>query len=192
MSRPARLRAAAARFTVRPMRTALLVAAALLAPAVAAAFDDPQLRLDADLGYACYADEERIHGAYWGLDVGYAFDSAWVLHGGYQWGEHRIRDASFRAHQLGLGVRYQLDVFEYVPFIDLMPVVFFTDGEGGPAGFAAGAALGLGFDYLIDDTWSIGFGARYYQLAGESRFPAYLTAGLRVGYRWTLGDPLAP
>ena len=40
--------------------------------------------------------------------------------------------------------------------------------------------------------WSVGFVARYHQLFDEDRFPAYFTASVRLGYRWSLGDPFAP
>ncbi len=174
------------------MRTVFAASLAALLPATALAFDVPVLHLDAELGYACYADDQRIHGGASGLDAGYAFDASWVIHAGYVWGEHRLRGQSFRAHQLLAGVRYQLDVFEYVPWIEVSPALISTSGSGGPGGVTAGAAIGLGFDRLLTDTWSVGFGVRYYQLAGDDRFPAYLTASARLGYRWVLGDPLAP
>lgn len=176
----------------RPLALALLLASLCGLPP-AHALDEPVLRLDAEVGYAGYADERRYHGMFAGLDGAFTLDDFWGIRAGYGFGHHRGKGQAFDAHQLSAGLRYQLDVFHYVPWIDLSPALYLVPDEGGPgAGAHFGVAAGLGFDRLLDPRWSVGFSARYHQLFGQERFPAYLTLSVRLGHRWTFGDPFAP
>lgn len=174
---------------LRAVRPALI--AMLLCASPALALDEPKLHLALDGGYACFADTQRHHGIGGAAELGYAFDGFWVVRAGYGLGQHVSKGDAFFVHQLNLGVRYQLDVFEYVPWIELSPGVYLADGDGGPAA-GGGVRAGLGFDWLIDPSWSLGFNTHLHQLAMEGRFPAYFTAGARLGYRWSFGDPFAP
>lgn len=184
--------------TARPARwTLLLLAATLVAvvcePASAAAFDGPTLRADAELGYAGYAAKRRYHGMFAGAESALMFDGFWGLRAGYGYSLHRSKGDAFDVHLASLGVRYQLDVFEYVPWVDLSPSFYAFTGDGGVESSPLfGFVAGLGFDRLLDPSWSIGAAARYHQLFGEDRFPAYLTLSIRLGYRWTFGDDFAP
>ena len=96
-----------------------------------------------------------------------------------------------RAVRIGLGLRFQLDVFEYVPWLEATPMAYVTTGDV-PTDGALGLAIRSAFDRLLTPTWSVGVGGAYHQVAGEERVPAYLDVGLRVGYRIVLGDPFAP
>lgn len=178
--------------TPRVAWLSLLLAPPCLFGGAARAVDEPMLHVAAEGGYACFANERRYHGIFGAADVGYAFDGFWMLRGGYGLGQHVSKGESFGVHQVNLGVRYQLDVFEYVPWIELSPAVYFTSGDGGPDEVAFGARVGFGFEWLMDPHWSLGTGVHFHQMASESRFPAYFTAGARLGYRWTFGDPFAP
>lgn len=172
----------------------LVVALVALAPtAPARALDEPVLCLDAELGYGGYADERRYHGMFAGLESAFALSDFWGLRAGYGFAVHRGKGKAFETQLIGLGVRYQLDIFHYVPWIDLSPTAYVVSGDGGPgSGGHFGIGAGLGFDRLLDPRWSLGVGARYHMLFGQSRFPAYLTVAVRLGYRWTFGDPFAP
>ena len=173
-------------------RIALSWALAGLAwPGSANAVDDPMIRADVDAGYACFGEDRRFHGVYGGVEGAFLFDGFWALRGGYAFAEHRSKGVAFRVHQASLGVRYQLDVFEYVPWLDVSGVAFGSAGTDDP-GLGAGVAFGFGFDRLLNENWSLGFAGRYHQVFGYSAFPAYLTLGARLGYRWVIGDPLAP
>lgn len=97
----------------------------------------------------------------------------------------------FQVHQLSLGGRYQLDVFAYVPWIEVSPTLTFTEGEGAPTN-RWGFAVGAGADRLLDEHWSVGVGGHLHALFGDAEFPPYMTVTIRFGYRWTLGDPFAP
>ena len=177
------------------MNYRLFVAWAFVAfsiPYQALAFDDPGLRVDTELGYACFADEQRYHGMHAALDASLPVGGPWSIRGGYAVGETRSRGLSFRSHHLSAGVRVALDVFEYVPWADLSPTVTLGRGDKGPNAFSVGVSVGLGFDYLFSREWSIGFVSRFHQVNTSSRIPAHLILAARMGYRWTFGDPFAP
>jgi hypothetical protein len=161
--------------------------------AASAAFGDPEIRAGFSAGYNCYADDRRYHGLGGALDLQYAFGPTWAVISRYGFGAHHIREAAFRLQQLTVGGRFQLDVFEYVPWLELAPGAYLSGGEGGPKDdFSGGVRAGLGFDRLLNERAAITFGAHYHQLFGESRFPAYLEVHLGFDFRWSLGDPLAP
>ncbi len=155
-------------------------------------FDDPQFKVDLEGGYAAFADTRRYHGVVGGLETAYQFDDAFGVRAGYALGEHRSKGLAFRVQQVSIGARYQLDVFHYVPWASASPTLYLPAGEGGPPDASLGYAVGFGFDALLSDAWSLGFATHLHQIFGVDRFPAYMTLGLRFGWRFTLGDPLAP
>lgn len=170
----------------------LLILMLACMPGGAVALEDDQLRLDGGLGWSCWSDGDRSHGVYMNADGAWIFDPFWALRVGVDVAEHRSTD-SIRLYDLAVGVRYQLDVFEYVPWVDVSPGAYFASGEDAPAAFAAGMGAAFGIDRLIDRDWLVGAQVRFHQLFGvNDRFPAWMNVGLRVGYRWTLGDPFAP
>jgi hypothetical protein len=177
---------------------ALVLLGSTLAAGAARADDrlgiDTELNLDLETGWARFLDDEdRVHhGIFGGLDAAYVFAPFWAVRGGYTYADHHAKGENFQVHQISAGARYRLDVFEYVPWIEISPAVFFSSGGSGPSAFDAGVEAGLGIDWLLGETWSVGMAARYFRLFGEEQFPAYLLAGLRIGYRWTIGDPFAP
>lgn len=173
-----------------------LMVALLVSPGSAEAFD-ALIRLDAELGYAGYAvdvdgETKRVHGAGSALDISWGFNEFLAVRGGYGWGVHRGRGA-FETQTLSLGGRYLLDVFEYIPWFEMSLGLYLTDGDDGlTTGVTNGVITGFGIDRLLDPDWSIGAAVRYHQIVGEERYPSYFTLSLRLGYRWTFGDPLAP
>ena len=164
----------------------------LVFPSIGSAFDDPGLRIDTELGYACFADEKRYHGMHAAVDMAIPVGGAWSLRGGYAVGETRSRGLAFTSHHISIGLRVALDVFEYVPWADVSPTMTLSHGDRGPAPFGAGVSVGLGFDHLFSREWSLGFVSRFHQVSSSSRIPAHMILGVRMGYRWTMGDPFAP
>ncbi len=175
-----------------PYSPLFLVAAALCGPlGEAEANSDPQLRAELGGGYACFADERRFHGALGEAVLSYTHDGFWSAEANYALGVHRSKGQSFQVQQLGLGLRYNLDVFAYVPWITVAPVALVATGSDAPD-LGGALAIGFGFDRLLDEHWSLGFAGRYDQVFGLSAFPAYMHLGLRLGYGGALWDPLAP
>jgi len=174
----------------------LLVAAFVLLsatqPAVAG-FGDPEIRAGFSGGYVCQADTRRSHGIGGAATAGYAFGPTFAVGARYGLSAHALREGAFQVHQLGVGGRYQLDVFEYVPWLEVSPGLYLISGDRGAADATdAGLRFGLGFDRLLDERISLSLGAHYHQLFDASRYPAILEIQVGVGFRWGLGDPLAP
>lgn len=142
-------------------------------------------------GYVCAADTVRYHGAGLTLDAVYQLSDLFAVRALGAHAEHRAKGEAFRVERLGVGVRFNLDVFEYVPWLEATPTWYLTTGEV-PTDGAFGVAFAFGFDRLLTPHWSLGISGAYHQIIGESRYPAYLDVGVRVGYRFLLGDPFAP
>src|SRR5690349_12291486 len=124
------------------IRAAAALLLATATPAVASGLDD-EIALGVEGGYACLNLGERIHGLHAGLDGEYVFAQFWSIRAGYLLSNHQGKGDPFLINQLALGARYRLDIFEYVPWIDLSPAVLFGSGEGSPGDVQAGIAAGL-------------------------------------------------
>ncbi|MFN3196997.1 MAG: hypothetical protein ACE366_01095 [Bradymonadia bacterium] len=159
----------------------------------ALAQEDGSLRLDGELGYACISDQEnnRIDGGYGAADFAYTPNAMWSFRAGYALARHDSANRAFTAYQPSVGVRYLLDVFTYVPWIEVSPTYFLTEGDAPYSGLSV--AVGVGVDWLQSPETTIGVAVRAHALMeGEGEFPGYITIGVRLGRRWTLGDPFAP
>lgn len=91
--------------------------------------------------------------------------------------------------QLGFGVRYNLDVFTYVPYAGL-GITGYIDTplvDDGPAATNLGAKFIIGVDWRFDRHWSLGFKAELHALATDlGRYPIYSTVGLNVAWHFRL------
>jgi hypothetical protein len=152
-----------------------------------AAFGDPEIRAGFSAGYNCFADDRRYHGLGGALGLQYAFGPTFALISRYGFGAHHIRDASFRVQQLGVGGRFQLDVFEYVPWLEatrhLVPEWRRSAHRWRLLVWPSGLRLRPAAHPELRP-WA-SRSAHYHQIIGESRYPAYLDVGVRVGYRWS-------
>jgi hypothetical protein len=92
--------------------------------------------------------------------------------------------------QVSAGVAYALDIVRIVPFFEASLGVLGTytrTSAGVQSKLNAGAAIGLGADYLISRRWAVGVAIRYHAfLTDLGRIPIYLTAGPRVVVRFGL------
>lgn len=88
-----------------------------------------------------------------------------------------------------LGIRYNFDVFKYVPYAGLAGA-FYVDAplvSETPAQPNAGGKLFLGVDWRFHRHWSFGFHGELHALLTDlSRFPVYTLAGLSFGYHFRL------
>ncbi len=150
------------------------------------------LQVSTDLGYACFAEAQRHHGAFGGASVNWTFSDVFGILGHYNLSEHRSKGDSQGVHRVAFGAIANLDVFEYIPWASLSAATLFARGDHFESATNLGFGFGLGVDRLLDPNWSVGFTSQFDQLFGQERFPAYMLLGLRVGYRWRLGDPFAP
>jgi len=150
------------------------------------------LEVAGDLGYACFAQSQRHHGAFGGMSAKVLFSDLFGVDARYNLSEHRSKGDSQSVHRMSLGAVANLDVFEYIPWASLSATVLAAHGDHLVDPLNYGIGFGLGFDRLIDPSWSVGFAAQFDQIFGQERFPAYMLMGIRVGYRWRLGAEFAP
>lgn len=87
------------------------------------------------------------------------------------------------------GVVYALDIVRIVPYFEASLGLAGLSGAGPEGGTELHLllSLGVGGDYLINRTWSIGGGLRYGTfLTDPGRAPFYLMVGPRIGARFSL------
>ena len=190
--------------TLRGMiRQALLSLAALAVvhlscpPAGRAFEDETRFRASFGGGYACYHDARRYHGLSGSGRFDWLADPWWVLGVRAGIAQHSGKGRNFQVVPVGIAARLQLDVSEYVPYVELSPTVYFASGQGGPEsssslGSGLGMRTGFGFDRLLDEFWSLGLAVDYHNLFPQDVYPGELELGLTLGYRFAVGDPWAP
>ena len=161
-----------------------------LAPTPAHALD-PFIDIGATTEYVCFADTRRYHGVAIGVDALYAFNDYLAVRARYAHGEHRGK-AVLRVDRMALAGRLQLDIAHLVPWIEFAATGYVTSGELGPADGLIGVAAGVGFDWLLEGGFSVGFGAHRHALASDEDAASYTDIGFRFGYRIVFGDPFAP
>ena len=83
------------------------------------------------------------------------------------------------------GVAYVLDVLQWVPWASL-ELGGYTMQGGAIAGVKldAGIAIGLGLDYRLDRSWSVGVAVHQHFLADLSTYPSFTQALVRFEYVW--------
>ncbi|MEE2787989.1 MAG: hypothetical protein VX589_11670 [Myxococcota bacterium] len=154
---------------------------------------EPTLRVSGQLGYACYKQGVRYHGAGGGASTALFFDDAWGIRAGYNLSDFRSKGTAFRIQHGELGIVYQLDAFAYVPWVALSGTVFAPGGEPVGDAIQGGYSMGVGFDRLLDANWLIGPAIELKSMSDAPENPALVSVMIRLGYRWTtLGDPYAP
>jgi hypothetical protein len=87
------------------------------------------------------------------------------------------------------GVVYALDIVRIVPYFEAALGLAGLSGAGAEPGTELHLlfSLGVGGDYLINRTWSVGGGLRYGTfLTDPGRAPFYLMVGPRIGARFSL------
>lgn len=124
-----------------------------------------------------------------GVDISEIFSLTADLHASHHFPNEAEEIPGDRVLGASLGVRYNLDVFTYVPYVGLAATGYLDAplAEGAGVGANAGGKLFLGVDWRFHRHWSIGFhGELHALLAGNSQFPVYTLAGLSAAYhfRW--------
>lgn len=129
------------------------------------------------------------------LGVGAGITDFWSVAGGVEGSYHFAQtdeDAEVPAAQIwGFfgGFRYNLDVFQYVPYVGLSLENFVSrppniDGAGGAA---LGGKLTIGLDWRYARHWSVGGMVELHApLADPGNFPIYSTLGVNWAYHFRL------
>jgi len=88
------------------------------------------------------------------------------------------------------GFRYNIDVFQYVPYLQLAGAAYLPGPPAAPDApprSTVGAILTVGVDWRFDRHWSFGALADLHAVSlNFGGFPNYTTVGLNVGYHFRL------
>jgi hypothetical protein len=103
--------------------------------------------------------------------------------GGYT--GHFIGDGTgYSLSNLGIGLLYNIDVLVVVPFLSLRMGWLQMSPDQGEVLSGLGVSVAIGFDYLVTETFTLGFAAEYHGLLTDiDAFPAYAAFTGRVGFR---------
>lgn len=163
---------------------------AVSAPAAA---DDGRLWLELDGANLNTVGEGGIWGP--GLQLGGQWNATdfWAVYAdlgtSYHFGDEELGFRDDLVTAVSVGVRYNLDVFTYVPFVGL-GVAGYLDTplvDDGPANTNLGGKIVVGVDWRFDRSWSAGFKAELHALATDlGRYPVYSTIGLNVAWHFRL------
>jgi hypothetical protein len=154
--------------------------------------DEDALRLELSAGWACWGDTRRYHGVGSALHVAWQFSPFWHVGGRAAVGRHVSKGEAFSVTQVAPVLRLQLDVVEFVPWLEVAPGLYLLHGEHVESGARGGLATGFGLEMLLNPSWSLGFSAHLHQISDEDRYPAWMEVGATLGWRTVLGNPLAP
>ncbi len=136
----------------------------------------PQATLQTGYQY----DDAFGHGPYLSGEAGVWIGRTFQLLGGYRL-ESAVSDLDVR-HVFDVALRYPLDVFRFVPWLEVAPL-FVLDQTNSFGGRGA-----IGLDWMLSPTWSLGLAA-YYQRTTESYG---LTLGIGLTYRIEESDRWDP
>jgi hypothetical protein len=103
--------------------------------------------------------------------------------GGYT--GHFVGEGSgYSLSNLGIGLLYNIDVLVVVPFLSLRMGWLQMIPDRGEVLSGLGVSVAIGFDYLVTETFTLGFAAEYHgMLTDIDAFPAYAAFTGRVGFR---------
>ena len=138
----------------------------------------------------------------WGVggQVGaqWQFDDFWSVFADYTLSYHFEREASEPeaepipadvVNALGIGFRYNLDVFTYVPYFGLAAMGYLDSPRVADESLNAnaGAKFVLGVDYRWDRAWSLGLVGEIHALVSDlRRYPIYTVFSVNIGYHFRL------
>jgi hypothetical protein len=132
----------------------------------------------------------------WGAGVQLGFRAGisdfWSFSGGVEGSYHLLgADEAPNSEVLNLfaGFRYNLDVFQYVPYVGLSVVNFVARPPAAPGdtGALVGGKLTVGVDWRYSREWSLGGMIELHApLVEPSNFPIYSSAGVNLAYHFRL------
>ena len=167
------------------MRRTSAFAASLLILLVSAGARAEQavLALGVSPEYSVLRPDGAAHGTGAGLHAEYGVDEYLNLRfvAGYDryWADN---DEALHSVRFGLGATYGLDNTEVVPFLSVGIGGFVSIDEQVDYDLDFGGAFGLGFDWLILDSFSLGLEATYHALFTDIE-RVMATLGIRINWR---------
>lgn len=121
------------------------------------------------------------------------FSDFWALTGDYtltyHFGDDSQEIPSDLVNAVGIGLRYNLDVFTYVPYIGLSAMGYLDAPQVADASLEAnaGGKFVVGVDYRYSRSWSIGFSGEIHALLSDlSRYPVFTLMTVHIGYNFRM------
>ena len=151
---------------------------ALLSAFSSQALAQEELLLSLGTGYAY--DESFGHGPYLETSSGLWLGHTLILLGQYRL-ETKFSDFDVQ-NSFDLALRYPLDVFRFIPWLEAAPVLTLGDS------IDYGGRVGLGLDWLISRNWHLGFSVHYQKTLESSG----IAGGLAFTYRFEFNNRWAP
>jgi hypothetical protein len=177
----------------RALPAGVIVALFALAPARAAASDSELLLTLAPLYSSIRWDSRQPSGGGLMAEVAYGLNEAIWLRGTAFYTAHAADGDPAKGLTSGvlnvagafLGLTYAFDVLRIIPFVDGGLGGLYSVGAGQKDKMDFGVEVGIGADYLVRRTFSVGVVVRYYAFVTNIRnIPVYLYAGPRISWRW--------
>lgn len=160
----------------------------LVAYTPAARAGEEELVVAPSLALSLINAQERVRpggGLY--LDVDYGLSDSWSLRGTGRYAAHYVMRNSagvLSVGGLGFGVQYTFDVLKAVPFASLTAGASALGGANEGLRWNFDLALGIGADYLVSRSFSVGFEVRYHLLLPDiKRYPFCMGILIRLAWR---------
>ena len=170
--------------------SATLAAALTTSPAHAV---DKLKRIGVAGGFAGVAGSEGDFSGYGGGILGaYGLNDAVSIRASAFASSNQIAKEGKRSYVLSqaLGIDYQLDVLQIVPYFGLYAAIYEVGGGNVKRQVKLGAQLALGLDYIVSRELVVGIDLRAHALPGDfakspdNPMPFYATTFLKVEYVW--------
>jgi len=170
------------------MGAALAVLLVLVAHAPDARAGEEELVLAPSLGYSVIRVGDGYgHGGVVYLDADYGLSDSWALRGTGHYCAHYVSGdpgGLLSVGGLGFGVLYTFDVLKVVPYASLTAGAVALGGADQGLRWNAEISVGVGLDYLVSRSFSVGFEVRYQLLIPDvTRYPFFLGVALRLAWR---------
>lgn len=167
---------------------ALAALTLLIAHAPDARAGEEELVVAPSLAYSVIrVDDKNRHGGAVYLDVDYGLTDSWSLRGTGLYAPHYVPGDDgglLSVGGLGFGALYTFDVLKVVPFASLTAGAVALGGAGQGLRWNAALSVGVGLDYLVSRSFSVGFEVRYQLLVPDlKRYPFFLGVGIRLAWR---------
>lgn len=172
----------------RHLGAAVAVVLALVAYAPEARAGEEELVVAPSLGYSVIkAGDKYGHGGALYLDVDYGLTDSWALRGTGHYSPHFVpgdKGGLLSVGGLGFGLLYTFDVLKIVPYASLTAGAVALGGADQGLRWNAEISVGLGMDYLVSRSFSVGFEVRYQLLVPDiTRYPFFLGVAIRLAWR---------
>jgi hypothetical protein len=181
------------------MKRAAAIAAVMLAPGVAHAFEHQhQLGIDGGVAFISIDQKPTLSvGGGGGIHYAYGLSDAFnfLVEGAFcpvalseAPDSKQLNNRPTMIENLGVGVAYTLDVVRWVPYVGLLASAFTLHGGTVDLTFAAGATLAVGIDYQLTrgpKHFALGLAVRqHFLLSDIVNYPSYTQIFLRAEYVW--------